>query len=211
MASVTMAFVMVTALLVERAQKTRLVTEEYVAWCEQTAARKRAKAARPESPRRKAWGTIAGGLLWSIFSAVGFIPLGLPVLLHFPLWLSHSWEPVPCTILSSEHVRGVGFRYGPTSTFTYRYTFNGQTYTSSEYKLGLIRAGLPADTYRTGQTTTCYVTPRWPGHPVLKMAETWDAVQWMGIAILFAVWQAIGLAILGAGFVLLYRLGAPSG
>jgi hypothetical protein len=43
------------------------------------------------------------------------------------------------------------------------------------------------------------------------MAETWDAVQWMGIAILFAVWQAIGLAILGAGFVLLYRLGAPSG
>ena len=203
-----LAGIVVITLWVERAYRTRLVPESYIDWREgraKAAARQAAGTVRSQSPRKKAAGTLVFGLFWSVFSAVGFMTFGLPVLLHFPLWLSDSWKPVPCTILSSEQVHGVGFRYGPTTTINYRYSFEGQTYVSNEYKLGLTRAALPAETYRIGQTTTCYVNPDWPGHPVLKLAETWDALQWVVIALFFTIWQGIGLALVAAGCKLLVR------
>lgn len=193
-----LAGMVIIALFAERAYRTRLVSESYVDWREgwvKAQSRQDTETERYQSPRKKAVGTLVGGLVWSGISAVGFLTFGLPVLLHFPLWLSDSWEPIPCIILSSEKVHGVGFRYGPTTTIAYQYSFGGQPYTSNEYKLGLNRAELPADTYHAGQTTTCYVNPKWPGHPVLKIAETWDAVQWMVIAVIFTIWQGIGLVI----------------
>ncbi len=203
-----LAGMVVITLWVERAYRTRLVPEAYIDWREGRAmatASQDAGTARSQSPGKKAVGTLVFGLFWSAFSAVGFMAFGLPVLLHFPLWWSDSWEPVPCTILSSEQIHGIGFRYSPTTAITYRYSFEGQTYVSNEYKLASTRAALPPDTYHVGQITTCYVNPDWPRHPVLNLAEAWDVVQWVAIALLFTIWQGIGLALVVAGCTFLVR------
>ena len=74
-------------------------------------------------------GTLVGGQSGRE-SALWVLTFGLPVLLHFPLWLSDS-EPTLYHSFLGKSSR-CGFRYGPTTTIAYQYSFGGQPYTSNE-------------------------------------------------------------------------------
>jgi hypothetical protein len=103
-----------------------------------------------------------------------------------PLWrglLARSWEPTPCTILTSEveSVPGDGndtFRV----KITYRYDFRGESYTSTRFNFETgssstydWKAKVVAD-LRPDRQTECFVNPRNPQEAVIERsprAEIW--------------------------------------
>jgi hypothetical protein len=118
---------------------------------------------------------------------------------------SYGWAKTPCVVESAQLV-GKGQRSGrsakETSYFeaSYRYEYQGQTYTSTRVKFsddGAPRGGSPfkddvwwARMYKTGAHADCYVDPRDPSEATLVPGLTF--VMW-GLIIWCVVWTVVDL------------------
>lgn len=115
---------------------------------------------------------------------------------------ARSWQPVTCTILSSDVQR---HRSSKSTTYRvdifYEYEFNGRTYQSSRYKFapgstsGYSAKAEVVRRYQKGSRATCFVDPQRPSQAVLERGATPDL--WIGlIPLMFTVGGVTGFIVM---------------
>ena len=132
--------------------------------------------------------------LFGIAGAVEFFYLFLPAAYH--VMQAHSWQAVPCKIISSKFIvnRGGGSHASTTYSVAvrYSYVFAGGRYQSDRYQfLSSSSSGHEAakraavERLRPGSSAICFVDPNHPDQAVIERG--WIADMWwmMGISLVF--------------------------
>ena len=130
-----------------------------------------------------------------LLAGLGFlIPFGL---MFWRLAASQTWEETRCTVLSSAvgtHSGDDGATYSV--DVTYRYSWNGETFTSDRYKFtfgsssGYDGKAAVVARYPPGSEVACWLDPSDPAESVLVRSVGWEAL----FVLLPLVFVAIGAA-----------------
>ncbi len=118
-------------------------------------------------------GRVVGSIVFAAFFLVGSALTVVVAQQTVRNARSHSWPTVECEILSSG-VNDVGGENPYQVQVAYRYTYNGERYTSHQYTFGSARyssynkAQRLADCFPAGSTARCYVNPANPTEAILQ-------------------------------------------
>ncbi|MEM9414317.1 MAG: DUF3592 domain-containing protein [Planctomycetota bacterium] len=161
---------------------------------------------KPKALSERATGKRSGGCGVVVFGLVFFL-VGLGTL----IWMTviplskvveaRGWQPVPCTVVSSQVATRTDSDGDKTYAIElrYRYEFNGQSYTSDRRSFGISGSSSGykgkkrfVDAHPPGHAMTCYVDP----------ADPRDAVLDKGLGLSF-LWALFPLPFLAAGFFIM--------
>ena len=139
----------------------------------------KAKPLSSQNTLGQGWGTLLGGVLFTLVGA------GLLVLWFLPALnrslASASWTETPCTVISSRvksHKDSDGTTYS--IDIFYRYKVDGKEFKSNAYgHFGGSSSGYKSKAkvvakYREGTQQKCYVNPKNPAEAVLKPGVGWE-------------------------------------